>query len=151
MPFGIAIQTFIEILYCIIANSIGLRCTSYDIIMVYHWLSCIGMLLHIRWYCNLNIHLFTSYIYIYTHCLRACCFFLYCMAYHAISLLLQSIGDHLVGYYGMSHGIVISTLIEVLYCITFLLCGIILHIEWYYCCITQVIIYWDIIAYHMVV
>ena len=73
MPFGIAIQTCIEILYCIIANSIGLRCTSYDIIMVYHWLSFIGMLLHIRWYCNLNIHLFTSYIYI--HCLRACCFF----------------------------------------------------------------------------
>ena len=41
-------------------------------------------------------------------------------------------GDHLIRGYGMSHGIVISTFIGVLYCIIFLLYRVISHIEGYY-------------------
>ena len=77
-------------------------------------------------------HLSTHYHYIYIYmCIYKFTLFESILlsilwAYHVV--LLQTIRDHLIGYYGMSHGIVISTFIEVPNCIIFLLHGIIVDI-----------------------
>ena len=133
MPFGIAIQTFIEILSCSMVHlltayiaqhmilpwhvigyySLGCYCTSYGIV-IWTFVYIIYIYIYI-------------YICIHVHCLKASCL-LYCG--HIMWILLQTIGDHSIGYYGMSHGLVISMFIEVPYCIIFLLHGIILNIAW---------------------
>ena len=115
--------------YCIVLDCIcstGYR-TTYDIAMAYHRVSFIGMLLHIIWYCNLNVHLHILYMCVCFHCLKASRF-LYCVADHV--MLLRTVGENLIGHHCLPHGIAISKFVEVLYCIIFLLHGIISQIAY---------------------
>jgi hypothetical protein len=108
--------------YCIVVC-----CIFYQLILHNIWYyKSLGII----WYCLLNIYLHIIIIYIYMCIYKFTLFESILLsilwAYHAV--LLQTIRDHLIGYYGMLHGIVISTFIEVPNCIIFLLHGIIMDI-----------------------